>query len=107
MPYKFVYTHTKLPKGKDRRCKLTDEDKEDIKELHFVKGWGVRKIARAYPQVSRRLIQFVLFPERLKVVADNAKTKKAWLLYYDREKHTKAMREHRQYKQSILGGVKK
>lgn len=107
MPYKYIYEHVRLPKGTDRRVRLTDEEREDIKELHFVKGWGVRKIARTYSHVSRRLIQFVLFPDRLKVVADNAKNKKAWLIYYDKEKHTKAMREHRRYKQSILGGVKK
>ena len=98
MPYKFQTQKIKLPAGKDRRVKLSEEDKQQIRTLHLA-GIGIREIARRYQdQCSRRLIQFVLFPERLKTVNYPGH----WEKYYDTAKHTIAMRKHRQYKAKIL-----
>ena len=47
----------------DKRIKLTVIDKIDIIALHS-EGMGIRESSRVY-HVSRRTIQFVLFPERL------------------------------------------
>lgn len=81
----------------DRRVKLTQKDRDKIRMLR-VEGWGIRAIARAYPWVSRRLIQFVLFPERLATVNYAGH----WKKYKPTKKHwAKTMREHRRYKQSL------
>lgn len=47
----------------DKRVKLTASDKTDIIAQHS-NGMGIRELSRVY-HVSRRAIQFVLFPERL------------------------------------------
>jgi len=41
MPYKSEYTHKKIPKELDRRIKLTDEQREEIKIL-FAQGYSKR-----------------------------------------------------------------
>lgn len=92
-----------LPKGFDRRVKLTDKEREEIKELHK-QGIGIRAIARKFEKkCSRRLIQFVIFPERQKVVVKRQKDDKNWIKYYDKEKRKFYMRDHREYKKKVLG----
>ena len=96
MPYKSE--KIKIAGGKyDRRIKLTEQDKEDIRNI---KNMSIRAIARLYG-VDHRLIQFVLFPERhernKKLRAERGGSK----IYYDREKNTKAERETRNYKQEL------
>lgn len=83
----------------DRRVKLTQEQRE---EIHNNKqGHSQRELARMY-NVSRRLITFILNPEKQKENyqrrVENGGTKQ----YYDKEKNTTAMREHRQYKKELL-----
>jgi len=98
MPYWFEKLKIKLPKEKDRRRKLTDEDRETIKSLYKL-GFGIREIARIFEKkCSRRLIQFILFPERLKRLAKQ----RDWRDYYDRDKHREYMRNHRKYKKEVL-----
>ena len=54
----------KLGKRYDRRIKLTDADRIDIQKMYIL-GVPIREISRKYEKkCSRRLIQFVLFPER-------------------------------------------
>lgn len=82
----------------DRRRKLTDEDKEEIKQLV---GMSIRGIARMYG-VDKRLIQFILYPERhTKNLADR-RARGGSMQYYDKEKHTKYIRKHRHYKQQLF-----
>ena len=98
MPYFFETQKIKLPKAKDRRYHLTDIDQEDIREMHRL-GVPIRGIARKYEgQCSRRLIQFVIFPER----SEAAKKNWHWKKYYNTKKNTVAAREHRIYKNKIL-----
>jgi len=94
MPYFFETYHVKLPKEKDRRRKLTDEDKEIIKRL-YVDGIAIREIARIFKnKCSRRLIQFILFPDRTQ--------KTEWKKYYNSDKHAKYIKSHRKYKYKVL-----
>lgn len=93
----------KLPKSKDRRRRLTDNQKTKIKKLRQG-GMGIRALGRHFG-VSHRTIQFIIFPERL------AKVKQQ---YKDREQHKKTyarvrgkiwrdtMREHRAYKRKVF-----
>jgi hypothetical protein len=102
MPYKSEKKGLLIPKELDRRCKLTEEDKENIREMYY-NGCFIREIARHYEGIcSRRLIQFVLFPERAEKVKQQYKERGGSVLYYDRKRHNKAMREHRRHKYNLL-----
>ena len=85
-------------KSLDRRVKLSDEQREEIKEL---KGRMTQSSAAKMYGVSRRTIQFIWFPEQL------VENKKRWAerggskQYYDKKKHAADMREHRNYKKQL------
>lgn len=99
MPY--TSEKIKLPRTLDRRVKLTEEDKENI-TTRYNNGEGIRAIARAYESLcSRRMIQFVLFPERLQKMTTKHIQEKSHLKYYDREKNTVSVRNTRNYKQGL------
>jgi len=101
MPYWFEVQKVKLPKDKDRRRKLNEEDKQEIKRLYFREGLAIREIARRFQnKCCRRMIQFILFPERYKRVME-WKMLRHW--DYKRDRHTIAVRNHRRYKASVLG----
>ena len=96
MPYKSE--KIKIAGGKyDRRIKITEQDKEDIRNI---KNMSIRAIAGLYG-VDKRLIQFVLFPERYernkRLRAERGGSK----IYYNKEKNTETQREHRKYKQEM------
>lgn len=99
MPY--LSSKIKLPRHLDRRIKLSESDRADIL-LRYKNGEAIREIARAYENVcSRRLIQFVLFPERDQKLKKVVKKEKRWLKYYNRENNTLAERNTRRYKQEL------
>lgn len=79
----------------DKRRKLTEEQKEEIK----AKGasYGIRKLSREY-NVDKRLIQFILYPERLKA----ARANRDWTKYHDRVALTTATRELRKRKKLLI-----
>lgn len=99
MPYAFENPkhRQRMPRQYDRRIKLSDDERRAIKELQR-HGVAIREIARRYPHVSRRLIQFVIWPERL---AANRRLRD-WSKWYRKEKHRAYMKNHRRYKQTIL-----
>ena len=89
MPYKS--TGIKIAGTKfDRRRKLTEDQKDEIRKIGTT--MSQRELAKKF-NVSRRLIVFILYPERLKPV-DNSK-------YYDKDKHREYMKSHRHYKQKL------
>jgi len=103
MPYRFEKLKLLIPKNKDRRRKLTDEDREEIKHLYG--KVSQRKLASMF-KVSRRLIIFIGCPEKL---ARNKETRPISSVYYNRERHKKYMKKHRDYQKSMFGitrGVK-
>ena len=79
----------------DRRIKITPTDKKEIKIL-YQNEMAIRAIARKFG-VDKRLIQFILFPER----QIKAKLNRDWKRYYNKEKWRKDMKEHRAYKYSL------
>lgn len=110
MPY--ISENIKIAKTKfDRRIKLTDEQKQEIRlrwwnskhktTLSILdKGLSQRKLAKEY-NVSRRLIVWILYPERL---IENRKRREehgGWKQYYNTDKWWETMREHRSYKQGL------
>ena len=84
----------------DRRVKLTDDDKELIRKISKEENLSQRELARKF-NVSRRLIQYVLDPEKLtenkRIREERGGTKQ----YYDKEKHREYMKDHRRYKQDL------
>ena len=90
---------------KDRRRKLTDEDKEDIKKLHK-DGESIHGIARLYvAKCSKRLIQFVIYPERLKAMQERDAKNQHWKKYYNREQLNKAKNNWANYKINISKNI--
>lgn len=103
MPYKFEYKHIKIPPEKDRRIKLTKNDRAEIKSLHK-NGMSIRKITLNF-NVNRRLIQFILFPERLKHNKELRQLRGGSKQYYNKKYNTQKMKEHRQYKYKVLNNM--
>lgn len=86
----------------DRRRKLTEDDKEDIKARHK-RGESIHAIARAYAgKCSKRLIQFTLYPERLKALQKKHAKEQHWKRYYNRKQLTEAVRNWRKYKYKLF-----
>lgn len=99
MPYKSE--KIKLPKELDRRIKLTNEQKEEIKYKYSTGFYSQRKLADEY-NVSRRLITFVLDENKAKRNAELLKERKADGRYKPtKEDWAATMKEHRQYKQTL------
>ncbi len=60
----------------------------------------MRGLATLY-NVSRRLIQFIIYPEREKALKAIVKKEKRWLKYYDREAHNLSMQRNRAKKKLL------
>lgn len=83
----------------DRRVKLTEADKKQLKKDHEL-GASIHGLSKKYG-VSRRTIQFTLYPERLeKAKADFAERQKDGR-YYDKDKHKDYMKAHRNHKKEL------
>lgn len=64
-------------------------------------GTGIRALARMF-KVDKRLIQFILFPERKQKNLEDRQARGGSKQYYNREYHNKKTDEHRKYKYKIL-----
>ena len=98
MPYKFETDKLRIPKDKDRRRKLTDGQRAEIKNLYGT--ISQRKLAEMF-NVSRRLIQFIGCPDKKAKDLENRAKRGGSKIYYNKNKHTVAMREHRKYKKQL------
>ena len=85
----------------DRRTKLIDCQKELIKYLFANSDISINGLARQF-KVNKRLIQFILFPERQKKNLIDRKNRGGTMYYYDKDYHKEKMKEHRRYKHKIL-----
>jgi DNA invertase Pin-like site-specific DNA recombinase len=98
MPYKSE--KLKLPPNKDRRRKLTDDQKEQIRGIYATGICGMRPLAKQFG-VSRTTIQIIVNPKRAEAVKQ--RTKEHWRDYRpSKEKWAETMREHRHYKQGLF-----
>lgn len=101
MPYKKRY----LPEHLDRRIKIPKAEHKTIKQLHK-DGVAIRAIARLY-KVDKRLIQFILFPERQEAMYQARLERGGSKIYYNKDKWRKTQKEHRRYKSRVLGITRK
>lgn len=98
MPYKFETKKQKIPRDNDRRVKLSEQDRDDIKALYG--KISQRKLAKMFG-VSRRLIVFVGNPESYEKNLKAREERGGSSIYYNKEKNTKTMKKYRQYKKSL------
>ncbi len=98
MPYKFEYDKLIIPRDKDKRVKLTQEQREQIKQLYG--KISQRKLAKMFG-VSRRLIIFIGCPEKHKKNLEQRKLRGGSKIYYDTKKATKYRRIHRKNKYEL------
>lgn len=86
----------------DRRRKLSEADKEEIRTLYSSTVPSQRKLAAIY-KVSRRLIQFIIDPAKEAQSKENFKKWKQSSAAHkpSKEEWAATMREHRHYKQEL------
>ena len=101
MPYKVDTDRIKLSDTQDRRRKITDEQREEIRTL-YANGRSIRSIARQYC-VYPRTISVICKPETRTALHEY--TKEHWREFQQpKERRTAATRETRRYRQSVLSG---
>jgi len=88
-----------------RRVKLIPCQREMIGYWHREMGYGIRELSRMF-KVSRRLIQFILFPERKAKDLENRKARGGSKIYYKKEYHKEKTKEHRRHKYNTLKNIK-
>ncbi|UUV43258.1 helix-turn-helix DNA binding domain protein [Rhodobacter phage RcCWillis] len=100
MPYAFESKGKKIPRepGKDRRVKLSEAQKDEIRELAL--NMSQRELASRFG-VSRRTISFILDPEKRAANYERRKERGGSAQYYDRETHAESMRRHRRHKKAL------
>jgi hypothetical protein len=84
----------------DRRVKLTQDDKNLIVWLREEEQISYQKLANRFG-VSKKSIIFICRPELKAKDLENRKKRGGSKIYYNREKHTIQIREHRQYKKEL------
>lgn len=99
MPYKSE--KIKLAPSQDRRRKLTDEQKREIKRIYESGVCGTRPLAKQFG-VSRRTIQFIVDEAKKQRCTEQFKQRRKDGRYKPtKEEWAKTVREHRQYKQTL------
>lgn len=82
----------------DKRIKLTETQRDEIAAR---RGESIHALSREYG-VSRRLIQFIQYPERAEKNVRDRQARGGWRQYYTPEKHREIMQEHRNYKRELV-----
>jgi len=98
MPYKSEKIIKLAGTSKDRRRKLSDEQKDEIAAL---KGTMSQKKCAEKFNVSRRMIQFIWDPDKHERNLQCRQKRGGSKQYYDKKKNTECMKRHRHYKQEI------
>lgn len=105
MPY--IAEKIKLPEQYDRRRKLTEIQKQEIKDKYSTGVYSLNALAKEY-SVSKKSILLTVNPESKR--KNDQRIKDHWKEYRgSKEDWNKTMREHRHYKQNLYlnGKIKK
>ena len=84
----------------DRRRKLSEKDKHEIKRLYETGEYSQRQLAKLF-RVSRRFVVFAIYPERLEENKQRRKERGGWKQYYNKDEHKDYMKNHRRYKKKV------
>lgn len=85
----------------DRRRKLSEDTKNYIAVEYAKGGISTRKLAEKYG-VSRGTIQNILNPDRIERGKQLRAERGGSKIYYNKEKHTKAVAESRRHKAELM-----
>lgn len=86
----------------DRRVKLTSEQRSEIKYLYAQGGTSYSKLAKEF-NVSKRLIQFIINPDKHNKCLEQFKERRKDGRYKPtKEDWASTMREHRSYKEKLF-----
>lgn len=101
MPYKTEVGGYHIPPEHDARRKLDDDDRAKIRALRAADPvkWSMYALAREF-NVSKRLIQFTVHPERHAASLAARKARGGYV--NERTKHAEYMRKHRARKYKLL-----
>lgn len=91
----------KLPKGRDRRVKLSPGKKAEIKAEYKPFIVSLNFLAKKHG-VSKKTIFYIIHPEVQKKDAEDYRERRKDGRYYNRETHTKAIKSLRTYKRKIF-----
>jgi hypothetical protein len=98
MPYKSEKIN--LHETQDRRIKLLGCQKLAIIKMYATGLYSINGLAKAW-KVSKRLIQFILFPERQQKNLKDRNKRGGSRIYYIKDDHNKAIKDLRKYKQDL------
>ena len=96
-----IVDHYHIPPDKDKRRKIPDEEHAYIIKRHK-DGEAIRAISRAY-NVDKRLIQFIIYPERQITMYKARLKRRGSKQYYNKDEWKLIMQKHRAYKKKLLG----
>lgn len=85
----------------DRRVKLDEKQKEEIRFLYKTGNYSWNSLARKF-EVSKRLIGVIINPEMQKKIYQTRLERGGSKIYYDKNKHKKAIKNLRRYKQELF-----
>lgn len=97
------YTFDRIPinnKKHDRRVKLSDQDREEIRELYAKGDISQQALADKY-NVSKRLVHFIIHPEKEVAARKQFKARQKDRRYYDKDKQRMYMKKHREHKKEL------
>lgn len=83
-----------------RSCKLSIDNITQIKQLYEDNN-SINGISKLF-NVSKRLVQFILFPDRHIISLQLRKERGGSKIYYDKDKHTVSNKDYRNYKRKLL-----
>lgn len=97
----FTAETIKLPKQYDRRIKLTDQQREEIKAKYATGLYSQYNLADEY-YVSRRTISFILNPDKYEISKEQFRERRKDGRYKpDKETRNRTQRKHRAYKKRL------
>lgn len=99
MPWKIDRLKLKLPREHKGTVKYTEEDWKEVRRL-YDKGTSLHAIARL-TGISRKAIQYFIYPERLVIAKEQYKIRRLDGRYYNKEKHRIAIKNTRK-KRTLL-----
>jgi len=90
-----------IPKELKKTTKYTEEERNKVKIL-YEKGLAIRQISKDIP-MSRRLVQFILFPERALLAKQNfARRQKDGRYRYSTKKQSEMVKQVRLRKTKMI-----
>ena len=97
MPFKSE--KIKLPQEYDRRRKLTDDQKDEIRHKHSTGFYSLNNLAKEY-NVSKKMVLLIVNPESKR--KNDERIKEHWKDYQPTpDERNRIMKEYRQYKHNL------